>query len=52
MKGMSTQTTQKEHTSTISLVWNARQRKIVILSFLATSLGTALILGLGTFLGN
>ena len=55
MKDMSTQTTQtpqKEPTSTTSLVWDARQQKIVILSFLATGLGTALILGLGTFLGN
>jgi len=49
---MSTQTIQKEPTSTTSLVWNARQRKIVALSFLATGLGTALILGLGTLLGN
>jgi hypothetical protein len=52
MKDMSTQTIQKESTSTTSLVWDARQRKIVILSFLATGLGTALILGLGTLLGN
>lgn len=52
MKGMSTQTIQKEPTSTTSLVWNARQRKIVILSVLVTGLGTVLILGLGTLLGN
>jgi len=52
MKDMSTQTIQKEPTSTTSLVWDARQRKIVILSFLATGLGTALILGLGALLGN
>jgi len=52
MKDMTTQTTQEELTSTTSLAWNARQRKIVILSFLVTGLGTALILGLGTLLGN
>jgi len=52
MRDMSTQTTQKEPTSTTSLAWNARQQKIVILSFLVTGLGTALILGLGTLLGN
>ena len=49
---MKTQTTQKELTSTTSLEWDARQRKVVILSFLVTGLGTALILGLGTLLGN
>ncbi len=52
MNGMSTQTIQKELTSTTSLAWNARQQKIVILSFLVTGLGTALILGMGTLLGN
>jgi len=52
MKDMSTQTTQKELTSTTSLAWDARQQKIVILSFAVTGLGTALILGLGTLLGN
>ncbi len=46
-----TQTTQKELTSTTSLAWDARQRKIVISSFLVTAIGTALILGLGTLLG-
>jgi transcriptional regulatory protein LevR len=49
---MKTQTIQKELTSTTSLEWDARQRKIVILSFVVTGLGTALILGLGTLLGN
>jgi len=52
MEDMTTQTTQEELTSTTSLAWNARQRKIVILSFLVTGLGTVLILGLGTLLGN
>ncbi len=49
---MKTQTTQKELTSTTSLEWDARQRKIVISSFVVTGLVTALILGLGTLLGN
>ncbi len=50
---METQTTQKELTSTTSLEWDARQRKIEVLAFsVATGLGTALILGLGTFPGN
>jgi len=52
MKDMTTQTTQKELTSTTSLAWDARLQKIVISSFLVTGLGTALILGLGTLLGN
>jgi len=49
---MKTQTTQKEPTSTTSLEWDAGQRKIVISSFAITGLATALILGLGTLLGN
>jgi len=49
---MNTITTQKELTSIRDLEWGKRQRKVVTLSFLATGLGTALILGLGTFLGN
>jgi len=49
---MNTITIQKELTSIRGLEWDARQRKVVTLSFLATGLCTALILGLGTFLGN
>ncbi len=49
---MSTQTTQEELTSTTSLAWNARQQKVVALTFLVSGIGVALILGLGTLLGN
>ena len=48
---MNTQTIQKEPTSIVHLEWNANLRKVVSLSFLATGLGVALILGIGTFLG-
>ena len=49
---MKTQTTQKEFTSTTGLELDARQRKIDVLAFsVATGLGTAIILGLGTFPG-
>ncbi len=46
-----TQTIQKELTSVRDLERNARQRKVVSWTFLVTAIGTALILGLGTFLG-
>lgn len=49
---MITQTTQKELTSIRDSEWNAENRKVVILSFVVTGLSTALILGLGTLLGN
>ncbi len=49
---MNAQTIKQETTSIRDIQWDARQRKAVSLSFLATGLGTALILGLGTFLGN
>jgi len=49
---MNAQTVKQELTSIRDLEWDARQRKVVSLSFLATGLCTALILGLGTFLGN
>jgi len=55
MKDMSTQinqTTQKELTNVRNLVWTARQRKVVALTFLVSGIGVALILGLGTLLGN
>ncbi len=51
MKGMTTQTIQKELTSVRDLEWNARQRKVVALTFLVSAAGVALILGLGTLLG-
>ncbi len=49
---MNAQTVKQESTSIRDIEWDARQQKVVSLSFLATGLGTALILGLGTFLGN
>jgi len=52
MKDMTTQTTQTELTSVRDLVWTARQQKVVALTFLVTGIGVALILGLGTLLGN
>jgi hypothetical protein len=52
MKDMTTQTTQKEITSVRGLEWNARQRKVVSLTFVVSAVGVALILGLITLLGN
>jgi|GEM_PF-3171190 len=55
MKDMSTQTTQTtqtELTSVRGFEWNAKQRKVVALTFLVSAIGVALILGLGTLLGN
>ncbi len=49
---MNAQTVKQESTSIRDIEWDARQQKAVSLSFLAIGLGTALILGLGTFLGN
>ena len=49
---MNTQTVKQETTSIRDLEWDARVRKVVSLSFLATGLGTALIFAVGTFLGN
>ena len=49
---MNSQLIQKQTTSIRGIEWNARQQKVVSLSFLATGLGIALILGFGTFLGN
>ena len=43
---------KQESTSIRDIEWNARQQKAIALSFLATGLGIALILGFGTFLGN
>jgi len=47
-----TQTPQTELTSVRGFEWNARQRKVVALTFLVSGIGVALILGLGTLLGN
>ncbi len=55
MKDMSTHTTQtpqKELTSVRDLEWTARQGKVVASTFLVFGIAVALILGLGTFLGN
>ncbi len=49
---MNAQTVKQEYTSIRDIEWNAVQRKAVSLSFLAIGLGTALILAVGTFLGN
>ena len=49
---MSTQTTPTELTSVRGFEWNDRQRKVVALTFLVSGIGVALILGLGTLLGN
>ena len=49
---MNAQTVKQEITSIRDLEWDARVRKVVSLSFLATGLGTALIFAVGTFLGN
>ena len=49
---MNTQTVKQETTSIRDLEWDARVQKVVSLSFLATGLGIALILAVGTVLGN
>ena len=49
---MSTQTTQTELTSVRGFEWNAKQRKVVALTFLVSAIGVVLILGWGTLLGN
>jgi len=49
---MNAQTIKQEYTSIRDIEWDAVQRKAVSLSFLVTGLGTALILAVGTFLGN
>ncbi len=49
---MNAQTVKQEYTSIRDIEWDAVQRKAVSLSFLAIGLGTALILAVGTFLGN
>jgi len=52
---MTTQTTQPIQNGSPSIrdiVWDARLRKVLALNFLASGLGIALILSIGTFLGN
>ncbi len=55
MKDMTTQRTQtiqKGAPSIRDIVVDARLRKVLAWNFLASGLGIALILGVGTFLGN
>ena len=47
-----TQTPQTELTSVRGFEWNAKQRKVVALTFVVSAIGIALALGLGTLLGN
>ena len=49
---MNSQTIKQESTNIRDIEWDARKQKAVSLSFVATGLGIALILGVGTFLGN
>ncbi len=49
---MDTLPVQKEPTSIRDIEWDARLRKVVPLSFLATGLGVALVLVFGAFLVN
>jgi len=52
MTAQITQTPQKELTSVRDLEWTARQGKVVASTFLVFGIAVALILGLGTLLGN
>ena len=52
MSTQTIQTTQTELTSVGGFEWNAKQRKVVALTFLVSAIGIALALGLGTLLGN
>jgi len=49
---MTTQIIQKGYPSIRDIVWDARLPKVLALNFLATGLGIAVILSIGTFLGN
>jgi len=49
---MKTQTIQKGSPNISDIVADVRLRKVLALNFLATGLGTAVILGIGMFLGN
>ena len=51
MKDMTTQTTQKELTNVRDLEWDIRQQKVVVLTFVVSAAGVALILGLASLLG-
>ena len=48
---MTTQTTKKELTSIRDFEWDARQQKIIALTFVVSAAGVALILGLASLLG-
>ncbi len=52
MTNQTTQTIQKGSPSIRDVVWDAKLRKVLALNFLASGLGIALILGVGSFLGN
>jgi len=52
MSTQTTQTTQTELTSVRDLEWTAKKGKVIALTFLVTGISVALILGLGTLLGN
>jgi len=49
---MITQTIQKGSPNIRDIVWNPRLREVLALNFLATGVGIALTLSIGTFLGN
>jgi len=49
---MITQTIQKGSPSIRDIVWDARLREVLALNLLATGVGIALTLSIGTFLGN
>ncbi len=49
---MSTQTPETELTSVRGFEWNAKQRKVVALTFVVSAAGVALILGLVSLLGH
>ncbi len=52
MQDMTTQTIQNGPPTIRDIVVDAKLRKVLAWTFLATGLGIALILGVGTFLGN
>ena len=52
MTAQTTEAIQKGSPSIRDIVVDAKLRKVLALNFLASGLGLALILGVGTFLGN
>ena len=48
---MTTQTTQTGLTSVRDFEWDARQQKVIVLTFVVSAVGVALILGLASLLG-